>query len=197
MGEASSFKGIVDVLNMVAYPVPASHDQKEVATAVPADMAEAVAEYRSKLFEAAADGDDVLMEKYLEAGELTQEETVLGLKETFAGGRMVPAFAGAGALNAGTAALLDFIVAIAPSPMHLAPEPIKGPDGSDIEVKVDPSKPAAALVIKTQIDQFSGRLSYVKVITGKLVSDIEVINVRDSRKEKLGKLYTLQGKKLE
>jgi len=197
MGEASAFKGIVDVLNMVAYPVPASHDQKEVATAVPADMAEAAAEYRSKLFEAAADGDDVLMEKYLEKGELTQEETVLGLKETFAGGRMVPAFAGAGALNAGTAALLDFIVAIAPSPMHLAPEPIKGPDGSDIEVKVDPSKPAAALVIKTQIDQFSGRLSYVKVITGKLVSDMEVINVRDSRKEKLGKLYTLQGKKLE
>jgi elongation factor G len=197
MGEASGFKGIVDVLNMLAYPVPASHDQKETATAVPADMAQVVADYRSRLFEAAADGDDALMEKYLEAGELTQEETVLGLKEAFAEGRIVPAFAGAGALNSGTAALIDFIVASAPSPAHLAPEPIKGPDGADIQIRVDASKPAAALVIKTQIDQFSGRLSYVKVITGKLVSDIEVINVRDSRKEKLGKLYTLQGKKLE
>jgi elongation factor G len=197
IGEGSSFKGIVDVLNAVAYSLPASHDQKEASGPVPADMAQAVAEYRSKLFEAAAEGDDALMEKYLDSGELTQEETVLGIKEAFAAGRIVPAFAGAGALNAGTAALLDFLVSIAPSPMQLAPEPIKGPDGAEIEIRVDPSKPAAALVIKTQIDQFSGRLSFVKAITGVLASDLEVVNVRDNRREKLGKLYTLQGKKLE
>ena len=81
--------------------------------------------------------------------------------------------------------------------MVLAPEPIKDSEGNDVEIAVDPAKPAAAFVIKTQIDQFSGRLSFVKVITGKLAPDLEVVNVRDSRKEKLGKLYTLQGKKLE
>ena len=64
MGEAGGFKGIVDVLNMQAYLLPASHDQKEVATAVPAYMAQVVSDYRSRLFEAAADGDDALMEKY-------------------------------------------------------------------------------------------------------------------------------------
>jgi elongation factor G len=197
IGEGSSFKGVIDVLNGLAYALPSSHEQKEIGSPVPADMASTVAEYRSRLYEAAAEGDDALMEKYLGEGELTQEETLLGLKEAFAAGRIVPAFAGAGALNAGSAALLDFIAAIAPSPLHLAPEPVKGPDGAEIEITVDASKPAAALVIKTQIDQFSGRLSYVKVITGKLVPDMEVINVRDSRKEKLGKLYTLQGKKLE
>ncbi|MGA2546374.1 MAG: elongation factor G [Rectinemataceae bacterium] len=197
MGEGSAFKGIVDVLNGVAYPVPASHDQKEAAGPLPADMSQTIAEYRSKLFEEAAEGDDALMEKYLDSGELTQEETILGIKEAFAAGRIIPAFAGAGALNAGTSALLDFIASIAPSPLQLAPEPIKGPEGNDIEIRVDPSKPASAFVVKTQIDQFSGRLSYVKVITGTLVPDLEVINVRDSRKDKLGKLYTLQGKKLE
>ena len=66
-----------------------------------------------------------------------------------------------------------------------------------MEVVVDQSKPASAFVFKTQIDQFSGRLSYVKVVTGVLVPDLEIVNVRDGRKEKLGKLYTLQGKKLE
>jgi elongation factor G len=197
MGEGSAFKGIVDVLNGVAYPVPASHDQKEAAGPMPAEMAQTIAEYRSRLFEAAAEGDDALMEKYLDSGELTQEEMILGIREAFAAGRIIPAFAGAGALNAGTAALLEFIASIAPSPLQLAPEPIKGPDGGDIEIRVDPSKPTAAFVVKTQIDQFSGRLSYVKVITGTLVPDLEFINVRDSRKDKLGKLYTLQGKKLE
>ena len=197
MGEANDFKGMIDILNGVAYPAPASHDQKEVGGAIPADMAAAVAEYRSKLFEAAAEGDDDLMEKYLDSGELSPAETLKGLKEAFAAGRIVPAFAGAGARNAGTAALLDFIAANAPSPMLLAPEPVFDHEGKVSSVSVDPTKPAAALVIKTQIDQFSGRLSYVKVLTGKLVPDLELVNVRDGRREKLGKVYTLQGKKLE
>ncbi len=81
--------------------------------------------------------------------------------------------------------------------MALTPEPVKDSEGNDVSITVDPAGPAAAFVIKTQIDQFSGRLSFVKVITGKLAPDLEVVNVRDGRKEKLGKLYTLQGKKLE
>jgi elongation factor G len=197
MGEGAAFKGVVDVLNQVAYPLPSSHDQKESGGAVPADMAAAVAEYRAKLFEAAAEGDDELMEKYLGEGELSQEETAKGLKEAFAAGRIVPAFAGSGSRNSGTAAFLDFVASIAPSPMQLASEPIFEHDGKIASIEVDPTKPAAALVIKTQIDQFSGRLSYVKVFMGKLTPDLEVVNVRDGRKEKLGKLYTLQGKKLE
>jgi len=197
MGEGSSFKGVIDVLNGVAYPLPSSHDQKEVGTAVPADMADLVAEYKSKLSEAAAEGDDALMEKYLSTGELSQEETLLGLKEAFEEGRIVPAFAGAGALNSGTAALLDFLAAVAPSPLHLAPEPVHFHDGTDADVRVDPTKPASAFVIKTQIDQFSGRLSFIKVITGVFTTDLEVVNVRDGRKEKFSKLYSIQGKKLE
>jgi elongation factor G len=197
MGEGSAFKGVIDILNKVAYPLPASHDQKEVGVEIPAEMAGAVAEYRAKLFEAAAEGDDALMEKYLGEGELSQEETLLGLKEALAANKVVPAFAGSGTRNSGTAALLDFITEITPSPLLLLPEPAFGKDGKRFQIMVDPDKPASALVIKTQIDQFSGRLSYVKVYGGKLVPDLELTNVRDDRKEKLGKLYTMQGKKLE
>jgi elongation factor G len=197
IGEGAGLKGVVDVLGSRAYLLPATHDQKETEAAVPADMAAALAEQRAKLMEAAAEGDDELMEKYLGEGELSQDEIVKGLKEAFAANRIVPAFAGAGARNSGTAAFLDFVAAIAPSPAHLGPEPVKNGDGSEATVSVDPSRPASALVIKTQIDQFSGRLSYVKVITGSLVPDLEFVNARDGRKDRLGKLYTLQGKKLE
>jgi len=197
IGAGASFKGVVDVLNQVAYALPGAHDQRESGGPVPAEMAAAVAEHRSKLFEAAAEGDDELMEKYLGSGELSQEETLKGLREAFAAGRIVPAFAGAGTKNSGTAALLDFIASMGPSPLALAPEPIFEHDGKISAVSVDPSKPTAALAVKTQIDQFSGRISYLKVFTGKLTTDMEVVNVRDSRKEKIGKLYTMQGKKLE
>jgi elongation factor G len=197
MGEGAAFKGVVDVLNKIAYPLPSSHDQKEVGIEVPADMAQVVADYRAKLVEAAAEGDDALMEKYLGLGELTLEETLLGLKEAFVANKIVPVFAGSGTHNSGTAALLDFIALMAPSPLLLTPEPVFGKDGKRFQVMVDPDKPASALVIKTQIDQFSGRLSYIKVFGGKLQPDLELTNVRDDRKEKLGKLYVMQGKKLE
>ncbi|HUW39839.1 MAG TPA: elongation factor G [Rectinemataceae bacterium] len=197
IGESAALKGVVDVLSNKAYAAPASHDQKETEIPVPADMAAAVAEYRSKLFEAAAEGDDNLMEKYLGEGELTQEETLKGLAEAFAAGRAVPAFAGSGLRNIGTTAILDFIAGTAPSPLARPPEKAKDAHGQEIEVPIDPAKPASALVVKTQIDQFSGRLSVVKVMTGVLAPDLEMINVRDGHKEKLGKLYTLQGKKLE
>ncbi len=196
IGEGPEFKGVIDILNGKAYLMPANHDQKEEAAPIPADMVETVAEYRSRLYEAAAEGDDVLMEKYLEQGELSQEETLKGMREALAAGRIIPAFAGSGARNTGTTALLDFIAADAPSPLDMTPEVVKNGSG-DIEIGVDPSKPASALVIKTQIDQFSGRLSYVKVITGTLSPDLDIVNLRDGRKEKLSKLYTLQGKKLE
>ena len=197
MGEGAAFKGVIDILNKVAYPLPSSHDQKEVGVEVPADMADVVADYRAKLIEAAAEGDDALMEKYLGLGELSQKETLMGLKEALAANKIVPVFAGSGTRNSGTAALLDFIALMAPSPLLLAPEPVFGKDGKRFQVMVDPEKPASALVIKTQIDQFSGRLSYVKVYGGKLQLDLELTNVRDGRKEKLGKLYVMQGKKLE
>jgi len=197
IGEGPTLRGVVDVLNGIAYARPESHDQREVAGPAPADMAQAVAECRARLCEAAADGDEELMDKYLEQGDLSQEEIMKGLREAFAGSRIVPAFAGAGKCNVGTAALLDFIAKIGPSPLSLSTEVVKNTDGSETTLSVDAAKPLSALVIKTQIDQFSGRLSYVKIITGRLGPDLEITNVRDGHKEKFAKLYTAQGKKLE
>ncbi|MCE1206526.1 MAG: elongation factor G [Spirochaetia bacterium] len=197
MGEGADFNGVIDVINAKAYVKPASHDQKEVASEIPAEYKDAYEAARTQLFEAAAEGSDELMEKYLTEGELSQDEMLSGLKKALALAKIVPAFAGAGNKNSGVTALLDFIVASAPNPKDLAPEEVTDAEGKEIQIAVDPAKPASAMVIKTQIDQFSGRLSFVKVITGALVPELDVVNVRDSRKERLSKLYTAQGKKLE
>ena len=197
MGAGAAFTGVIDVLNGVAYPLPASHDQKETSTAIPEAYNDLYLAARTQLFEAAAEGDDAFMEKYLEEGQLSQEEIVLGLRKALAAAKVVPAFAGSGLKNSGTAALIDFLVAIAPTPFNLAPELVGDDEASTQEIPVDPTKTASAMVIKTQIDQFSGRLSYVKVITGSLAPELETVNVRDGRKERLSKLYSAQGKKLE
>ena len=197
MEEGTSFRGIIDVLNNKAYMRPSSHDQKEVASEVPAEYSEAVESARALLSEAAAEGNDELMEKYLIEGELTQEEILLGLKEALAEGKIIPAFAGSGFANSGTTALIDFIMQSAPSPFARAPEKAKDQDGNDLEMSIDPSKPASAFVFKTQIDQFSGRLSYIKAITGTILSDMDMVVSRDLHKERIGKLFTMQGKKLE
>ncbi len=197
MGEGAAFKGVIDVLNQKAYPVPASGDQIEAEAPVPPDYASALAEARAALSEAAADGDDELMEKYLSEGTLSQEEIVKGLSEALACNRVVPAFCGSALRNSGCLALLSFIADIAPHPSKLATEKVVGSDGAETHFEVDESAPLAALVIKTQIDQFSGRLSYVKVIHGVLAADVEYMNVRENKKEKIAKLYTAQGKKLE
>jgi elongation factor G len=194
MGEAAGYKGVIDVLNQKAYGLPASHDQKESPMDVPAEFKEAMAEARAALSEAAAEGDDELMEKYLSEGELSQEEIVKGLAEALAGNRVIPVFAGAALKNSGMLALLDFFASIAPDPHEHAKESVKG---SDAFISVDPAAPLAGMIIKTQIDQFSGKLSFVKVICGKLSTDIDYVNMSDQKKERPSKLYTALGKKLE
>jgi elongation factor G len=197
MGEGASFKGVIDVLYGKAYMVPTSHDQKETASPVPAEFADAVSEARAALSEAAADGDDELMEKYLMEGTLSQEEIVKGISEALAGNRVIPAFAGSAIKNSGSLALLSFIETMAPNPAKLSTEVVTGADGTESVLSVDSGAPLAALVIRTQIDQFSGRLSYVKIVRGVIAVDSEFLNVQEGKKEKVGKLFTAQGRKLE
>jgi elongation factor G len=197
MGEGPSFKGVIDVLNKKAYMRPSSHDQKEQVGEVPAEFADAVESARGQLFEAAAEGSDELMEKYLLEGELTQEDTLAGFQNALAAGKIIPAFAGAGLANSGTSAFIDFVVRSAPSPLLRTPEKAQDQDGTQIEIRIDPAKPASAFVFKTQIDQFSGRLCYIKVMTGAFLPDMDMLISRDAHKERIGKLYTMQGKKLE
>lgn len=194
MGIGGAYKGVVDVLDAKAFFLQG--DGLETEGPVPAEYAEALEEARQKLIEAAAEGDDTLMEHYINKGDLDAEEMHTGLIEALAEHKYVPVFCGVPTKNSGLVAFLDFLADVAPTP-NTSQERSLGPDGSPRPVPIDAAKPASAFVIKTAFDQFSGKLSWVKVVTGKLTSDSEVLNTTENKKEKIGKMYLAQGKKLE
>ncbi|MDR1859018.1 MAG: elongation factor G, partial [Treponema sp.] len=194
MGSGAAFKGVIDALHEKAYLAGGDSIEKECP--IPDEYKDAVAAAREKMIEAAAEGDDTLMERYIEQGSLSPDEMKLGLVEALAGNKYVPAFAGSALANSGIIPLIDFIADAGPSPRG-AKDAVLDAEGKEQEVPIDPDKPLAALVIKTTYDQFSGKLSWVKVVTGKLAADTEAFNVTESKKERIGKLYTCQGKKLE
>ena len=195
MGVGADFKGVIDVLHNKAYLVPAEGKTEE-AIDIPAEYKDAYEEALGVLAGAAAEGDDDLFVKCIDEGELTPEEIIAGLKIAVANNRIVPAFAGNPEKNSGLVSLLDFIAEIAPDPTA-AIETALSATGEKVSVKYDPQAPFTALCVKTANDQFSGKLSYLKVVCGTLNSDSEVFNLEEKKKEKIGKLYRCVGKKLE
>ncbi|MDR2792592.1 MAG: elongation factor G [Treponema sp.] len=196
MGIGPTYEGVIDVLNEKAYFVQGDGTALEKEGGIPAEYKEAAAAARDQLIEAAADGDDTLMDRYLEKGSLEPGDIRTGLIEAIADHKYVPAFTGSAIKNSGLIPFLTFIADIAPGP-KTAHDVMVDAEGNTKDIALDPSKPLAALVIKTTYDQFSGKLSWVKVITGKLSEDSEVYNASENKKERIGKLFICQGKKLE
>jgi len=194
MGKGGELKGVIDVLHDKAYLASGGAVEKECP--IPDEYKGNVEAAREKLIEAAAEGDDALMEKYIEQGTLSVDEMKKGLVGALAQGKYIPAFAGAALGNAGLIPLIDFIVDAGPSPAT-AKDFVRDGEGNEQELAFDSGKPLAALVIKTTYDQFSGKLSWLKIVTGKLSADSEAYNLAEGKKERIGKLYICQGKKLE
>ncbi|MDR2510200.1 MAG: elongation factor G [Spirochaetaceae bacterium] len=194
MGEGAGFKGVIDVLKEAAY-FAGGGTEAEKEGPIPPEYKEAAINARLRVMEAAADGDEILMEKYILLGALEPEEVYKGLAEALAANLYVPAFAVSALKNSGINSFLDFVKNISPSP-YSAKDTAMRKDGCEEEVIVDPAAPLRALVIKTVHDQFSGKLSWVKVVSGKLCAETDVYNVCENKKERIGKLYTAVGKKL-
>jgi elongation factor G len=195
LGSGSAYKGVVDVTSQKAYMADAAGIEKEAPP--PDDAKPATDAALEKITEAAAEGNDALMEKFLDSGALDASEIKTGLAAALAEGKFTPIFASAALKNSGLVPLLDFIASICPSPLT-AKDLARPLDGAEDKIiPLDAASPLSALVIKTTYDQFSGKLSWIKVVGGKLVSDSDVLNVSESKKERVGKLFTCVGKKLE
>lgn len=192
MGNGENFKGIIDVLKGKAYLADDASKEVDIPEEYKADYENAL----GVLAGSAAEGDDDLLVKFIDEGELTSEEIARGLKIAFANNRIVPSFAGCVTKDCGLTSLLDFIAITAPSPEQ-AIEMVKAADGETAAVKIDSNAKMTALVVKTSSDQFSGRMSYIKVVSGTLQAETEYFNLKENRKEKIGKLYRSVGKKLE
>ena len=139
-----------------------------------------------------AEADDKLMEKFFEAGTLTQDELVAGLRTAVRARRIFPLFCTSAILNVGVQTLLDAVIAYVPAPSERPSKGTKG--GQEVEVAASDSGPYAAFVWKTVADPFAGRISMFRVMSGSLKADTTVYNLVKEAPERLGHLVLLQGK---
>jgi elongation factor G len=196
IGQAETFKGIVDLVEGKAYVFTGKGmEEKSSEAPIPGDMTATVEAARSRLMEEAATGDEELMNKFLESGNLTGAEIRKGLCERVVQGDLAPVFCCSAFHNQGVKEVLDEVVDILPSPLDVKPQAGKAPQGgAEITVTVDPAGPATALVFKTLSEQHLGDLSLVRVYSGHLEQGKDVVNTTRSRPEKLSTLYNLVGK---
>ena len=198
IGEAEGFRGVVDLLDMKAYTYT---EGKASEGDIPAELKDRAEELRNIMIERVAEADDALLEKYLEGGELNREEIVSGIKAGTLAKQFVPVTCGAPNLNIGISELLDAVALCLPSPQEMvAANPIKGinpKDESEAERKPSADEPFSAYVFKTIADPFSGKLSFFRMLSGKLSPDSSVLNSSSDSKERIGQIFYLQGKKHE
>ena len=173
IGSEQDFRGIVDLLHLKAFVT--TDDGKGTEAPIPDDMAKLVDEYRGQLIEAAAESDDSLLEKYLDAGTLNEEEIQRGLREGILAGKVAPVVCCSATKLLGVRTLMSTIVELLP--------PAEG----------DPAKPAKAFVFSTGGDQF-GRVSYFKVVAGSVKADQHLTNLSRGSDERLAQIFFPRGK---
>jgi elongation factor G len=190
IGSQSDFSGVVDLVKMKAR----LGTKGEVAE-IPAALKDEVAEFRLKLMEAAAEGDDELIMKYLDGQELTEDEIKRGFKIAIAKGGVVPVLCCAGTGNIGVTVLMDALIAFAPSPLDLSSAKAKNA-ATQAEEEIAPRQdaPLAALVFKTTADPYVGKLTYFRVYGGLFSSDSRVFNAARGQEERIGQIYVMRGK---
>ncbi|MDY4888656.1 MAG: elongation factor G [Sphaerochaetaceae bacterium] len=196
MGQAASFTGIINLISNKAYLIQDGAQEKEIE--IPAEYADKVEEARSVLIEAAAEGADELMEKFFEEGTLDASEIAKGLKEGLDKNLLVPVFCGNTLKGSGITSFLNFVAETFPNPLGKNDFIYNAKDETKkiMPKAIEESSEISAYVFKTTIDQFSGKLSFIKVITGTLLPDTDLINPEIGKKERPGKLYKAVGKKI-
>jgi elongation factor G len=199
IGLEANFTGVVDLIKMKALMFAQDGSGKFEEKDVPANMKDDAVAYRKKLVEQIAETDDSLLEKYLDKGDLSQEDIIAGLKHGTIGGGLLPVLCGSPVKNMGIQPLLDMVLMCLPSPAeHARVVQIKGIDpktGNETVRKPAADENLAAMVFKTINDPFAGKLSLVRVFSGTLKADSSVYNASKQLKEKVGSLFHIQGKK--
>ncbi|HET7682758.1 MAG TPA: elongation factor G [Marmoricola sp.] len=201
IGAEADFLGVVDLVNMRALTwrgetkVGEDYEIEEI----PGELAEQAAEYREKLLETLAEADDEVMEKYLEGEELSAAEIEAGIRRATLADKVNPVLLGTAFKNKGVQPLLDAVVKYLPAPVDV--EAIIGHVPGDEEEKVErhPSddEPFAGLAYKIAADPHLGKLTYVRVYSGKLEAGSSVLNSVNGRKERIGKVYQMHANKRE
>ena len=199
IGQESDFTGVVDLLRMKALMWRGETQKGEDYTVedIPADLQEAAETYRHELVELVAESDDALMEKYLEGEELTIEELKAGIRKLTIAGVVNPVICGTAFKNKGVQPMLDAVVDYLPTPLDVPPMIGHKPSDEEVEIirKPDATEPFSALAFKIAVHPFFGKLTYVRVYSGEVPQDAQIINSTKSKKERVGKLFQMHSNK--
>ena len=198
IGAEEHFTGVVDLRKMKAIIWDeASQGMKFTFGDIPADLVETAKEWREKMVEAAAEASEELMNKYLEEGDLTEEEITAGLRSRTIAGEIQPMLCGTAFKNKGVQRMLDAVIELMPSPLDV--KAIKGFDEDEKEItrKADDNEKFAALAFKLMTDPFVGQLTFVRVYSGVLKKGDTVYNAVRGKKERIGRIVQMHANNRE
>jgi len=185
-----NFDSIIDLFRMKMLKFKTDGSGEYTEEDIPADLADKAEDLHIKLIESVAESDDSLMEKYFEAGTLSEDEFRGGFRKALAANEVFPVFCTSATANIGVKRLLDVIVNFVPAPNELGEK--EGKDG--VTRKVDASEPFSAFIFKTLSEMHVGELSYFKIISGKMKSGDDVLNTSNGASERIGQIFVLNGK---
>jgi elongation factor G len=198
LGSEESFAGVVDLIENRAYRFSQESLGADFeAVEVPAEMKPAVAEWREKLLEAAAEHDEALLEKYLAGEPLEAAEIRASLRAQTVASRITPVVCGSAFKNKGVQQLLDAVVDLLPSPLDIPPIEGHTPPGDLDRRQADDAAPFAALAFKIMTDPYVGQLTYLRVYSGRLGSGDQVLNASRGNTERIGRLLKMHANKRE
>ena len=192
IGAEDQFKGLIDLFEMKAYIYTNDLGTDIQVEDIPADMADKAKEYRDALVEAIAETDDALMEKYFEDPDsITIEELKAGLRKAVCNNLIVPVTCGTAFKNKGVQLLLDSIVELMPSPVDVKAIEGELEDGTKVERHSSDEEPFSALAFKVMTDPYVGRLTFLRIYSGKLTSGSYVLNSTNGKKERISRLVQM------
>ena len=192
--ENGQYVGTVNILKNKAWYHHGPKASDSVAQPIPESMADEIAMYKDQIAEAVAMGDDELMEKFFSGEEFTEAELTKGVRIGVRSGEIIPVFSGSAVESRGIGRLMDLIVTYFPSYSEKGLITLETPEGEPVELLTSEDEVMTAQVFKTIMDPFVGRISYIKVLSGTLSSDSQVVNGNNGKPEKLGSLFTIKGK---
>ncbi|MEW6293994.1 MAG: elongation factor G [Pseudomonadota bacterium] len=198
IGAEDKFEGVVDLVKMKAIVWDdASQGTKFTYGEIPAELAETCKEWREKMLEAAAEASEELMNKYLEEGDLSEEDIKKALRQRTIAGEIVPMLCGSAFKNKGVQAMLDAVVEYMPAPTDIPP--VKGvlENESEGERKASDDEPFAALAFKIMTDPFVGQLTFFRVYSGVINSGDTIYNPVKGRKERIGRILQMHANQRE
>ncbi|MEU3621725.1 translation elongation factor G [Amycolatopsis coloradensis] len=198
IGAENEFEGVVDLVRMKALTWRGEVQKGEdyAVEEIPAELADKAAEYREKLVEAIAETEDSLMEKFLEGEELTEAELKAGIRKLTVNREAYPVLTGSAFKNKGVQPMLDAVIDYLPSPLDVPAVEGTLPDGETVvSRKPSTEEPFSALAFKIAAHPFFGKLTYIRVYSGKVSSGAQLINATKERKERIGKLFQMHSNK--